>query len=158
MSDTNEIARRLISAHVELDVRCVATFKARAPDPSRWGGPHGGGFRLILYGLRYIAGRFRRQLHPDTYLAVAADDRLYAAALHWGPAKVHRIVDSWHLSEVCVVLRRGNDVGGGIDALDLRLPGGAVVAMRAVEPRSTQTEAVLDSIGECAAAPVTGQR
>ena len=150
VSDGNEIPRRLISAHVELDVRCVAAFKARGPDHSRWGG---GAFGLVLYGARYVVGRFRRQFPAVTYLAVAADDRLYAVELRWSPAKVHRVIDSWHLSEVCVGRRRGADVGGGIDALDLRLPGGLAVAMRALEPRSTETEAVLDSIGDCGAHP-----
>jgi len=101
--------------------------------------------------VRYVIGRLRRKISAVTYLAVAADDRLYAAELRWAPAKVHRIIDSWRLSEVCVVRRRGPDVGGGIDAVDLRLPGGVAVAVRAVDARDAETEMVLDSIGECAA-------
>ncbi len=157
MRDTHEIAQRLISAHLELDVRCVAAFKARGPDHSRWGGPHGGQFGLVAYGMRYVVGWFRRRLPGLTYLAVTTDDHLYAAELRWAPVKVHRIIESWRLSDVCVVRRRGADVGGGIDAVDLYLPDGAAVAMRAADPRSTETAAVLDSIGECSEPPTRGR-
>lgn len=143
------LRRELIEAALGRPVQCVGGFKARGPDMTRMAGlPWAATVDTVWWGLRWLFRRPRRRLPAYVSIALADDQVLYAMELRWGPARVHRIVEQWSVSDVCVVRRSGWEVGEGIDAVDLVLPD-ETVSLRLVDVHDRGTQELIERIGSC---------